>query len=99
MKTIHILLAISLAIILLIVSGWQITRAVDSSGSGYALTWWSLDGGGTISHAGTGYAVSGTIAQPDAKKWSGEHYSLSGGFWQIQVIQPLSELFLPLVTR
>jgi hypothetical protein len=99
MKTIHVLLAISLAAILLIASGWQITRAVDSSGSGYALNWWSLDGGGNISQPGTGYAVSGTIAQPDAKKWRGEHYSLSGGLWQAQITQPESKLFLPLITR
>jgi hypothetical protein len=54
-------------------------------GTGYALAW--------SSQAGSGYAVSGAIAQPDAQVWSGNHYRQQGGFWQ----DWLRRLFLPVV--
>jgi hypothetical protein len=46
----------------------------------YALTWWTVDGGGGTS-SGDGYTLSGTIGQPDAGILSGGNYILSGGFW------------------
>jgi len=49
----------------------------------YAVKWSTIDGGGTTSSAG-GYALSGTIAQPDASPVSAMtsgSYALTGGFW------------------
>jgi hypothetical protein len=46
----------------------------------YAITWWTVDGGGgTI--AGGPYLLGGTTGQPDAGQHTGGSYRLSGGFW------------------
>lgn len=49
--------------------------------TGYQLTWWTVDNGGTTSASGGGYSLSGTIGQPDAAVWAGGVYVVSGGFW------------------
>jgi len=49
----------------------------------YALTWWTVDGGGGTSTGGV-YTVTGTIGQPDAgPPAQGGGYSVVGGFWSI----------------
>ena len=55
---------------------------VAQSGGGYDLTWNTFDGGGGTSTGG-GYALSGTVGQPDAntQTLAGGGYKLSGGFW------------------
>ena len=50
-------------------------------GSGYDLTWWTIDSGGNQNTDGGGYALSGTLGQPDASKAAGGTYELVGGFW------------------
>ena len=50
-------------------------------GTGYALDWWTIDGGGQTAAGENGYALSGTIGQPDSRVWTGGKYELSGGFW------------------
>jgi len=99
MKTTRILLLIAWAALLLNAATNRSIQAQDTSTSGYDLAWWSLDEGGEIAPAGAGYAVSGTIAQPDARTWQGAHYALRGGFWQEGILELLKKLFLPLVTR
>ena len=47
---------------------------------GYALEWWSLDGGGGTS-AGGNYELSGAIGQADAGVLRGGVYAVAGGFW------------------
>lgn len=50
----------------------------------FTLDWHSIDGGGGMNSAGGGYAVSGTIGQPDASAahaLAGGDYTLTGGFW------------------
>lgn len=55
--------------------------ALAQAGGGYELTWWTVDGGGGSS-AGGGYAVSGTLAQPEAgPEATGGAYALAGGVW------------------
>ena len=53
----------------------------------YEITWWTVDGGGGKSTGG-GYALQGTIGQPDASVQphvfelpNDSYYALSGGFW------------------
>jgi len=53
------------------------TRAV---GPTYDLSWHTIDGGGGTSTGG-GFALSGTIGQPDAGTMSGGSFTLQGGFW------------------
>ena len=50
---------------------------------GYTIDWWTVDDGGGSSSGGT-YALSGTIAQPDAdplQPSSGGAYEVGGGYW------------------
>lgn len=50
----------------------------------YDVSWWTVDGGGAMGIAGSPYAVSGTIGQPDAGgPFAAGAYSLSGGFWTL----------------
>ena len=55
----------------------------------YSLDWHTVDGGGGTSTGGV-YTVNGTIGQPDATTtaMTGGQYSLTGGFWVIQAVQP-----------
>jgi hypothetical protein len=51
------------------------------SGGGYDLSWSTIDDGGGTS-VGGGYALNGTIGQPDVGiTLAGGGYSLVGGFW------------------
>ncbi len=76
------------------------TGAVYAQATGFDLSWWTVDGGGGNS-TGSGYALSGTIGQPDAGTLSGGDYQLQGGVWgggAASVIEQ-NKLFLPLVRR
>jgi len=50
---------------------------------GYAVNWWSIDGGGSVGTvSGGGYVLSGTIGQHDAgRAMTGGTYGVQGGFW------------------
>jgi len=48
---------------------------------GYAITRWTIDGGGGSAVQGEGYQLGGTIGQPDAGTLSTSTYVLRGGFW------------------
>ena len=53
----------------------------------YAIEWFTIDGGGGTSSGG-GYAVSGTVGQPDAcEPMTGGTYAVTGGFWVFRVVQ------------
>ncbi|HEY1789282.1 MAG TPA: hypothetical protein VGJ73_14075 [Verrucomicrobiae bacterium] len=59
-----------------------ITRAQS-----YSINWYKVAGGGGTSTGG-GYALSGTIGQPDASTpMTGGNYSLTGGFWAFISVQ------------
>ena len=75
----------------------KMTRA--QSGSGYELTWSSIDGGGYMRSASTGggYSLGGTMGQPDAGTMSGGGYTLVGGFWGGATTQ--YRIYLPVVLR
>ena len=46
----------------------------------FDLSWHTIDSGGGFS-AGGGFALEGTIGQPDAGAMSGGNFTLTGGFW------------------
>jgi len=73
-----------------------VTSISAQSGSGYDLTWSTLDGGGGSSSGG-GYSLSGTIGQADAGALSGGGYTLNGGFWGDAALN--YNIYLPLVLR
>ncbi len=61
----------------------------------YGIAKWTVDGGGGHS-MGSGYAVTGTIGQPDAGAASGGIYGLQGsGFWG----QTVYSSYLPTVLK
>lgn len=55
--------------------------AVSQSGSGYDLTWRTIDNGGAIFNVGGDYQLGGAIGQPDAGVLRDGGYTLVGGFW------------------
>jgi len=74
---------------------------VVAQGSGYNLSWFTVDGGGGTSQSSDGpqaYTLSGTVGQPDAGTMGGGGYELSGGYWGGTGAAQLA-LYLPLVVR
>ena len=79
------------------------TAAGAQTGSGYDLTWHSVDNGGAMYSTGgsapNNYDLGSTIGQPDAGAMSGgsgaDAYTLSGGFWAPPVFRAL----LPIVRK
>jgi hypothetical protein len=67
--------ALLVCLVALLASGVALATA------GYDLSWWTVDGGGTIASNGGSYTLGGTIGQPDAGLMTGGDYTLSGGFW------------------
>lgn len=67
--------------------------------AGYDLSWWTVDGGGHTFSTGDGYALGGTVGQPDAGVLSGGDYTLGGGFWGGGAAAVEHEIYLPLVLR
>lgn len=53
----------------------------QSALAGYAIDWFTIDGGGAMNSSGGAYTLSGTIGQPDAGAMESGAYNLSGGFW------------------
>jgi hypothetical protein len=70
---------------------------LGTSGAGYDLTWWTVDGGGMMNVTGGAYTLGGTIGQPDAGVLSGGGFSLNGGFWVGGANQ--CKVYLPLVIK
>lgn len=54
--------------------------AVGGPPQDFDLSWHTIDGGGGVSTGG-GFALAGTIGQPDAGIMSGGRFDLEGGFW------------------
>ena len=107
MKHVVALLLIALALVVffavpLIASGsWRsdapgAPRPAAPKPPGYAVTWWTVDGGGGSSTSGT-YALTGTMGQPDAGALAGGAYHLGGGFWD--VVSQIVKSFLPLIRK
>jgi hypothetical protein len=84
----------------LLVGGLLLTTTVlTASSQGYDLSWWTVDGGSAILRIEGGYALSGTIGQPDAGTLAGSDYSLRGGFWAGGELTAVYRIYLPLVQR
>ena len=73
-----------------------VSIALAQTGSGYDLSWNTIDGGSESSSGGS-YSLSGTIGQPDAGTMSGGGYTLNGGFWPGAAVP--FKVFLPLILR
>lgn len=71
--------------------------ALAQSGDSYDLTWSTIDGGGYTFSEGGGYALGGTVGQPDVGALTGGGYTLTGGFWCSAATR--YGVYLPLVLR
>jgi len=91
MKRLSLFIPIVLAVLI-------VSIAAAQSGSGYDLTWNTIDGGGGSSSGG-GYTLDGTIGQSDAGALSGGGYTVSGGFWYGPSATAHFEIYLPVVMR
>ena len=70
------------------------------SGGELDLSWNTVDSGGGTFSSGGGYALGGTIGQPDEGTLTGGACTLSSGFWAGQATPlplPSYDLFLPLI--
>ena len=72
------------------------TASVSLAGGTLTLDWSTIDGGGGSSSGG-GYALGGTIGQPDAGIMNGGAYTLVGGFWN--GAGAVHKVYLPLIVR
>jgi hypothetical protein len=98
--------AILLAVLLWLAGG-TLYRAAPAAaqggdqpaGSGYDLSWWTVDGGGggRSTTPGQAYYLEGTIGQPDAGRLISPTYTLTGGFWAGGPF--VYRIYLPLVVR
>lgn len=76
----------------------QPTSSVQAQSGGYAIAWYSIDGGGlTAAIPASGYSVSGTIGQADTGTHTAASYALYDGFWP--GIDPRYRGFTPIVQR
>ena len=83
---------------LFVILGMLGAGGVAAQSGGYALDWFSVDGGGGQSSGGA-YTLNGGIGQPDAGVLAGGAYTISGGFLQAGgAMQPANQrVYLPLV--
>src|SRR5262245_20031502 len=73
------------SVLVIISSLMLISTALSQTGARYAITKWTVDGGGGSSANGN-LVVNGSIGQPDASSTyqtdAQQRYRLTGGFWQ-----------------
>jgi hypothetical protein len=90
-------LLVFLVLLVMLVMATVVVNA--QTGSSYALTWWTIDGGGSQNIGAGGYELSGTVGQPDpGKAIGGAGYELSGGYWS-GATQVSYQNFLPTIVR
>jgi len=104
-----VLLALALAVGAAPITDWVSTTSTIAvyaqAGTGYDLTWNTVDDGGiTFATGGGGYTLSGTAGQPDAATWSGSGgYTLAGGFWHAALANGASggetQVYLPVILK
>jgi hypothetical protein len=72
---------------------------VSAQAGEWDLAWFTIDGGGGMSSGGDGYALSGTIGQPDAGELSGGAHKLQGGFWGPASRSGEYPIYLPVIQK
>jgi hypothetical protein len=88
------LIALAL-VILLLASG-----AALSAPEGFAIFWWTVDGGGAVpALTGGTLSLQGTLGQPDAGMLSNGRFSLEGGFWVPSIGDSTRWVYLPIVIK
>ncbi len=86
-----------LLLLYLVILVLSLTSPVLAETDAYTLSWWTVDGGGSVGLTSGDYTLSGTIGQPDAGVSSSDNYDLAGGFWA--GIMSTLRSFLPLIRK
>jgi hypothetical protein len=68
------------SVVVMAVAIFLVACATCAFGEDYAVSWFTIDGGGGVSSGGQ-YIVTGTIGQADAAYSAGGQYEVLGGFW------------------
>jgi hypothetical protein len=55
--------------------------SVDTASAEFAISRFTIDGGGGTRAMGGAFALGGTVGQPDAGRLTGMSFVLNGGFW------------------
>ncbi len=88
-------LIISLLVVLLVGTG-----AVFAASETINLSWWTVDGGGSVEKlSGGAYTLQGTIGQMDAGTHRYGSFDLQGGFWNVSVGNTGNSIYLPIVVQ
>ncbi len=73
--------------------GESLAKFLERNGSGFELSWSTLDGGGsTIGSFGGDFELAGTVGQPDAGPSAEADFELIGGFW-VNLPNPEAAIF------
>jgi hypothetical protein len=85
-------------VLLILLAGSLLAGAAAARPSGYALDWFTVDGGGGVNDAG-GYTLQGTIGQPEAGALGpSKGYTLTGGFWTVSA-PVIRVIYIPMALR
>ena len=76
----HRYLTWTIGLVSVLVLFLTITGAMAQGTGALEIPWWTVDGGGGAA-TGAGFAVHGTLGQPDAGVLRGDRFTLTGGFW------------------
>ena len=89
------LLVIALLLALMLAAG-----AVLSAPNRLTVSWWTVDGGGTVPElSGGSYSLQGTTGQADAGVMGNGRYTLNGGYWNHSISNPVHTVYLPVVVK
>ena len=89
------IIASSLVIAIFVMASPLLGQSKDS----YDLSWFTVDGGGSMFSTGGEYTLDGTAGQPDTGTQTGGEFSLVGGFWAVVAgLVPSIPLPIPGVT-
>ena len=91
-RRVIVIFVVGLLVLLLMATAVQ-----AGPGASYDLSWYSIDGGGTMFSTGGSYSLGGTIGQPDAGVLRDGGYTLNGGFWGGAALN--YNIYLPLVLK
>lgn len=71
------------------------------SGGQYAINWYSMDSGGTLSATGGAYELRGTIGQVDTALISQDTFDIQAGFWSVAsgAGAGQNQIYLPFITK
>ena len=75
--------------------------SLNAIGTGFDLSWWTVDGGGDTATSGGQFTLGGTIGQHDASSvLAAGDFTLRGGFWGREILpEPGYPVYLPLVLK